>query len=121
MSQSESIFNPLDNSLAERVRAYYSVCQAFSHSHSSLKQTERTGEISYLGEKEEVTSGFRIINQSLSQANKKVSQSDLQQANTKGLLSDEQMLEIVQIRRSQEMATNRESQQQSGSNQNTLR
>lgn len=119
MSQTESIFNPLDNSLAERVRAYYSVCQAFSHSQSSLKQTDRSGVIGYLGENKEVKSAFKIINQSFSQANREVSQSDLQLANAEGLLSNDQMLEIVKVRRSQEMVRSRESQEHSGSDKNS--
>lgn len=111
MSHPESIFNPLNDSLAERVRAYYSVCQAFTLSQASLKQTERMGDVGYLGEEHEVKDAFKVINQSLTQANSEISKTELQDAKEKGLLSSQQLLEIVQVQRSQEMAQNRASHQ----------
>ncbi len=115
MNNIQSIFNPCDDSLGERVRAYYSVCQAYALSQASLKQTRQQGEIDYIGEKKEVEDAFQIISQSLEQAARTISQADLQQAKAQGLLDDQQILEIVQVQRSQQMTSRRDDAQQDSS------
>ena len=117
MEAFETIFNPLNDSLSERVRAYYSVCQAFTHSQASLKHTQQFGELDYLGDEQHIKDASRIIYQSFEQANAKVSQADLQEAKERGLISQEQLVEIVQVRRSQEVAQSRNSQTDSQTTQ----
>jgi len=39
MNEAQSLFNPRDDSLAEKVDAYYSVCWDYSRVQSSLKLT----------------------------------------------------------------------------------
>lgn len=117
MNDTETIFNPLNDSLSERVRAYYSVYQAYGHSQASLKHTRQHGEVDYLGELDGIEDAVRVINQSVTHANREVSQSDLQQAKSEGLLSEEQLVEIVQLQRSQKMSENRQSQGDSHTDQ----
>lgn len=110
MSIAETIFNPINDSLEARVEAYYSVCQAFSLSQSSLKQTQKAGEVDYLGDEASVQQAFDLANSSLKQANAQVSKEDLQSAQESGLLTSEQFAEILQTQRAQELSIKRQAQ-----------
>lgn len=101
MSQAETIFNPLDNSLKERVRAYYSVSQAFQLSAATQKPKD------YIGDKTEVDTAFNVLLSSFADAKKSVSNADLKTAKEDGYLDDEQLKKIVQANRAHEMATRR--------------
>lgn len=101
MSQAETIFNPRDNSLKERVRAYYSVSQAFQLSAASQKPK------GYIGDKTEVDTAFKVLLSSFTDAKKSVSNADLKTAKEDGYLNDEQLKKIVQANRAHEMATRR--------------
>lgn len=108
MSNIETLFNPRDDSLTEKVNAYYSVCRDYARVQASLKQTKQGKNTDFIGEHDEVVSAYELISQSLHQANSKVSQSDLKQAKDKGLLNDNQLMEIIQVQRLQEMDSKRQ-------------
>lgn len=110
MNNTETIFNPIDDSLEAKVEAYYSVCQAFSLSQSSLKQTQKAGEVDYLGDEASLQQAFDLANSSLKQANAQVSKKDLQSAQESGLLTKEQFTEILQTQRAQELSQKRQAQ-----------
>ena len=119
MSNSESLFNPQDDSLSEKVNAYYTVCQDFSRVQASLKQTKRSKNTDFIGDHDEVVSAYNIISQSLIQASSEVSKSDLLEAKKQGLLSDNQVAEITQTQHQHEISNIR--QQQTRSNSSTLK
>ena len=108
MSRAESIFNPQDDSLSEKVYAYYGVCRDYSRVQASLKQTKQGKNKDYIGDHDEVLAAYEIISQSLTLASSEVSMSELQQAKEEGLLSGNQFAEIVQTQRQYEISQIRE-------------
>jgi len=107
MNDAPNLFNPRDDSLAEKVNAYYGVCRDYSRVQSSLKQTEQGKNIHFIGDHSEVMSAYEAISQSLAHASKEVSSADLQHALEEGYLSQEQTHEILTIKRSHELALKR--------------
>jgi len=103
MSDTESIFNPLDDSLKERVRAYYAVCKAIALSEASRDQSEQ-----YIGDAKQVSAAHKVLVRSLKVASQDVTDSDLQNAKQKGFLSDSEMVNILQLRRQQKIQEQRD-------------
>jgi hypothetical protein len=115
MSNVETLFNPRDDSLAEKVKAYYDVCRDYNRVQASLKHTQQSKQSGYIGDHEEVLSASQIINQSLTHASKAVSNADLQTAKDKGFINDSQLVEMVQLQRQSEMQQTRQQQNTSDS------
>ncbi|MFQ3247544.1 MAG: hypothetical protein ACI9SP_004201 [Arenicella sp.] len=95
MNEAQSLFNPRDDSLAEKVDDYYSVCWDYSRAQSSLKLTGQGKNIDYIGDHSEVIPAYETISHSLSQASREVSSADLQDAKERGIINENQLLEIV--------------------------
>jgi RNA:NAD 2'-phosphotransferase (TPT1/KptA family) len=115
MSNVETLFNPRDDSLAEKVKAYYDVCRDYHRVQASLKHTQQGKQSDYIGDHEEVLSASQMISQSLTHASKAVSNADLQQAKDKGFINDSQLVEMVQLQRQSEMQQTRQQQNTSDS------
>ena len=108
MNDAPSLFNPRDDSLAEKVNAYYGVCRDYSRVQSSLKQTEKGKNIHFIGDHSEVMSAYETISQSLAYAPNEVSSADLEQAKEQGIISENQLREIVQVQRQSSLQKTRE-------------
>lgn len=103
MTQSDTIYNPKDNSLQERIKAYQSVMNAWYNAEASLKLMD-DDEWSYtLGEKEEIVKAHDIILNSLNTATHQITKDEMKQAKELGFLSDNEAKEFVQDKHLQEM------------------
>lgn len=121
MNDVESLFNPRDNSLAEKVNGYYAVCRDYSRVQSSLKQTEQGKNIHFVGDHSEVMSAYETISRSLADASNQVSSADLQQAKEQGIISEGQLFEMVQIQRQSELQKTREQQNRTDNDSSRVR
>ncbi len=117
MSKSAHIFNPLNDSLEERVRSFRSVSQAFRNVESSLQHMGDKEWADRLGEKEDVQQAYDITKRSLGMATQSIQQSELKSAIAQGLINDREAREFIQIKRQQEMKNSRAQQSQVASNQ----
>jgi hypothetical protein len=88
MTQSDTIFNPKDNSLQARIYAYRSVMNAWYNAEASLKVMDDDEWSHTLGEKEEIVKAHETILNSLKTANKEISGKEINQAKELGLLTD---------------------------------
>lgn len=121
MNDGLNLFNPRDDSLAEKINAYYGVCRDYSRVQSSLKQTEQGKNIHFIGDHGEVMSAYETISQSLAQASKEVSSADLQRAREQGIISESQLLEMVQIQRQSDLQKTREQQNRTDNDSSRMR
>jgi len=109
MSDSESIFNPIDDSLSERVRAYHRVCRAFILVHRSSLSLDSNHLNSHIGDAIETKEAMKSIKFSFDKAKKSVSKKDVSQALKEGIISNGQNSEIIQADREYELAIKRAS------------
>lgn len=115
MLNSAHIFNPLNDSLEERVRSFRSVSQAFQNVEHSLQHLDDEEWADRLGSKEEVQQAYEITKRSLGMATQSIEQKELKTAIDKGLLNDAEAKELIQLKRQQQMATTRSQQSQATS------
>ncbi len=115
MADTDHIFTPQDDSLAERIRAYRSVAEAYRNAEASLKHMNNDEWSDQLGEKQEIKQAHEICQRSFQIATQSISQDELQQAIEHGLLSDEEVRELIQSKRLGETKRARESRQTSES------
>lgn len=121
MADTETIYTPLDDSLEERVRAYRSVREAWLNAEASLKYAEDgQGDWSYtLGEREEIEQAHEISARSLSMATEDISQDEIKQAISDGLLEAEEAKELIQHKRHRQMQSIREVDELSDSSESS--
>lgn len=110
VSNVETLFNPRDDSLAEKVKAYYDVCRDYHRVQASLKHTKQGKHTDYIGDHDEVVTAYDMISNSLSLASTQVSSAELQKAKDQGYISEKQLVEIVQTQRQSKMQHNRQQQ-----------
>ncbi len=115
MANTEHIFTPKDDSLSERVRAYRSVSEAYRNAEASLKYMDDENWKDRLGEREEVEQAYEITRNSMHMATHSLNQDDIQQAKEQGLLSDDEISDLVRNKRQMEMASIRNNRQNSDS------
>ena len=80
VSNVETLFNPRDDSLAEKVKAYYEVCRDYHRVQASLNHTKQGKNTDFIGDHDEVVTAYDMISNSLSQASMQVSSAELQKA-----------------------------------------
>jgi len=111
MQNTHTIFNPIDNSLKAKIKAYQSVVKAWYNSEASIKAME-TDEWAYtLGEKKEVVKANDIIASSLQEATKKISEKDIQKAREQGFLTESEAREFTQNKRYEDIQKIRKNRQ----------
>lgn len=121
MSQTESIFNPADESLKERVGAYYNVCMAYHLSHASLTGLNSFEIDGYLGDASEIASAENTVSSSMGLAKKSVSSNELEKAVKEQLLTREQLLEIIHASRIHDIEAQRQSENKNDQSTNKFR
>ncbi len=96
MLKNAHIFNPLDDSLAERVKAYRSVYDAWLNVEASLKQADDSEWSNTLGETQDLEEAHNIISHSMVMATSSLSIEEIDQATDQGLMSKEEASQFVQ-------------------------
>ncbi len=110
MNDTAHIFHPQDDSLSERVRAYQSCSEALKNAKTSLDLVDDNTWSDRLGSREEVELAVVIAERSAKMAISQLSQSDAEQAVGKGLLNGDELKELVQFRRLQDIQNRRSDQ-----------
>lgn len=107
MSDTESIFNPLNDSLIERVRAYCSVAKAYADLKANIASSENGEYQNWIGEKQQLDDAHLVLESSFELANQSVSLSDLTDAKEKGLLNEKDIFDAVQVSHSLKISDRR--------------
>lgn len=110
MTNMDHIFIPKDDSLFERIRAYRSTREAWLNADASLKHLDDPEWSDSLGEQNEVVEAHKICKRSFDTASRAISPDELKEAQSLGLLSDEEIRDIVQKSRSDDMKEARKGQ-----------
>ncbi len=110
MNDTAHIFNPKDNSLSERVRAYRSCSSTLRNTKASLELVNNSAWSDRLGSREEIEQAHLIAKRSTEMAVNQISQSEAEQAVGKGLLESDELKEIIQFKRLQTMQNRRNDQ-----------
>lgn len=87
MPEISTIFNPVSDSLADRVTAFESVADAFAN----IQKIPVGSESDLLGEKDDVDIARKIIERSMVMASEALNNADLSEALKMGLLSNDQV------------------------------
>lgn len=118
MTQTAHIFNPQNDSLAEKVKAYQSVVDLLhSVEHSSeVLRTAKKNDTDHIGTEEEVQYAYKIACTSLAKALKEISESEIQTALEQELMTNEQAAEFMQFSRQQDMSSFRSTKRSIHSN-----
>jgi len=113
MSDTAHIYNPIDGSLIERVSEYQRIhghYQSVKSSQDMMDDKEWSGR---LGEKQEVDQADQIITSSLNKATRAIKQSELTKVADAGLLKNDELKDLVKLKRQQESQDKRQSGQTS--------
>jgi len=113
MSDSAKIFNPKDDSLNERVRAYRSTHQAWQNVEASLKYANDPEWSDTLGESEELDFAHDLILDSMKLALQSFTAVDIDQALTLGLINPSEASEMTNEKRYAERQQELEQEQES--------
>ena len=118
MTQAAHIFNPQNDSLTEKVKAYQNVVNLLhSVEHSSeVLRTAKKNDTNHIGTKEEVQEAYDVARNSLSIALNKISEQEMQQALEKGLITKAQATEFIQFSRQHDMTHFRSTKRSTHSN-----
>lgn len=95
MPKNAHIFNPLSNSLADKVNAYRSVHDAWLNIEASIKQADDPEWSSTLGDKQDLEEAHTIIMGSMVKATNSLSIEEIDQATDQGLMSRKEASEFV--------------------------
>jgi len=104
-----TIFNPLDDSLAERIRAYRSVQEAWMNIEASLKVANDPEWSATLGESQELEEAHKIILGSLQEATQALSVEDIDKAKEQGLMSEDEAYQFVKEKLDQQRGVSQSS------------
>jgi hypothetical protein len=99
----DTIFNPKDDTLKERFNSFEYVNACYMRDKANL---DKTGD--FLGESEEIKEAFTLSRNSLKQAHKSISDSELKQAFSEGLIDNAQVKNFKQSKNILEMENRRE-------------
>lgn len=97
-----TIFNPLDDSLAERIRAYRSVHEAWLNIEASLKVADDPEWSNTLGERQDVETAHKDILEGFQEALQAISVEDIDNAKEQGLMSEDEGYEFVKEKMDQQ-------------------
>lgn len=103
MVDNAHIYNPKDDSLAERVRAYRVVHQDYLNAEASLKFLDDDNWADTLGSREEVNQAHEVSLRSLQMAIEAINRTELSQAKEQGLLSKDEAHEIIENKQQYKM------------------
>lgn len=103
MTDSAHLFNPKDNSLGERVRAYKQTIAALRNVQASKQLSGDTDWSNRLGSEEELDEASDIANRSVDLAISSFSNDEIQHLNNQQLLSTDELRELVKHKRQREM------------------
>lgn len=112
MTEFESIFNPVDDSLEARVDAYRSVHKEWLNAEASLQFIENDEWGDTLGDREEVQKALSISTSSLYYAADSFTEEEVSEASKTHLLESEEAQELLENKRHHELQKlqNREAQ-----------
>ncbi len=110
MNDTAHIFNPKDDSLDERVRAYRSCSSTLRNTKASLELVNDSAWSDRLGSREEIEQAHMIAKHSIEMAVNQLSQSEAERAVGQGLLDNQELKEIVQTKRLQNIQNQRANQ-----------
>ena len=111
MAYSQHIYTPDGDSLEARISAYKTVREAWLNAEASLKFLNDDGWSDRLGDREEVERACDISIRSLSMATAAITQDELRKAQEQGLLNSDEVRDLIQDKRQQEMQTIRSNRQ----------
>lgn len=110
MTESAHIYNPKDNSLGSRLDALKSTLKANRDVDASLKLSDSADWADQLGEREDLQKAHEIIKHSLRKAATDVSDQEIETAQEKGLLDQQEIKQVIMTKRQIEMSGDRASQ-----------
>ncbi|HHI30256.1 MAG TPA: hypothetical protein ENL17_00900 [Candidatus Methanoperedenaceae archaeon] len=110
MDDTDHIFNPRDDSLSERMRVYGLVAEAYRNAEASLKYLDDDEISAQLGERREVERAYKICKRSFQLATNAITQDELQEAKTRGLINEDEIRELEQKKRMDDMQALRDNQ-----------
>ncbi len=110
MNDTAHIFNPKDDSLDERVRAYRSCSSTLRNTKASVELVNDSAWSDRLGSRKEIEQAHMIAKRSTEMAVNQILQSEAEQAVGKGLLESDELKEIIQFKRLQTMQNRRNDQ-----------
>ncbi len=119
MTDTAHIFNPQDDSLSERIRAYKSCADVLKNAKTSLELVDDKTWSDRLGSREEVEQAITIAEYSTKLAVSRLSQIDAERAVGNGLLSGEELKEFVRAKRHQNIQIKRNNQKNQSSSKFT--
>lgn len=96
MLKNAHIFNPLNDSLAEKVRAYRGVHDAWRHIEASMEFVKDEEWSNSLGEAQELEQAHEIILRSLNMATEAFEVEEIDQAVDQGLMSKDEATKFIQ-------------------------
>lgn len=102
------IYTPADNSLEERARAYREVRSAWLNVEASLKNFDGDDWADVLGDREEVMEAYKITERSMNMATKGIRKDELKVAQKQGLLSADDVTEIIQDKKLEDIKQHRQ-------------
>ncbi len=111
MNETAHIFTPRDDTLKSKVEAYRRVYQAWLNAEASIKLHDDDNWHDTLGDREDIKQALDISIHSLSVAADSFTREDLLEAKKAHLIEDEEILELTQNQRQNEMRKLRESSQ----------
>jgi len=97
-----TIFNPLDDSLTERLRAYRSVHEAYLNIEASLKLADDPEWVNTLGDPQLLDEAHKTIVDSLQEATQSITIEEIDQAKEQGLMSNDEAYEFVKEKMDQQ-------------------
>jgi len=95
MLENAHIFNPMNDSLAEKVKAYRSVHEAWLNIEASMRQADDPEWSNTLGEANELEEAHDIIMRSMVKATESLSVEEIDQATDQELMSKEEATQFM--------------------------
>jgi hypothetical protein len=100
----DTIFNPKDGTLKERFNSFEYVNACYMRDKANLGKTN-----DFLGDTDEIKEAFDLSRNSLKQAHKSFTESELKQAYSEGLINNEQIKEFKKSKHLIEMEDRKKS------------
>jgi len=113
MPDTAHIYNPIDDSLIERVSEYQRIHGHYQSIKSSQDMIDDKEWSDRLGEEQEIDQADQIITSSLNKATRAIKQSEITKVADAGLLKNDELKDLVKLKRQQESKDKREASQTS--------
>lgn len=111
MPETAHIYNPQNDSLAERIRAYRIAHQDYLNVEASLKFLDDDNWADTLGSREEVNQAHEVSLRSLQMATEAIKRDELSHARDQGLLNKDEVYEIIENKQQYKMQSIRKERQ----------